>query len=120
MNAYPFSVFKRNDRPSFLVSFKDTNGNYLPPLSTKKKTEAEAMDVAFKWLRDGIPQKNEALRINDLTLKSGARKIKTKDEAEIVLAELKRLGMVKNFVLNNTPQAEDFISENVLELGYTN
>lgn len=57
MSAYPFSVFKRADRPSYLVSFKDESGNYLPPLSTKKKTEAEAMDVAFKWLRDGIPQK---------------------------------------------------------------
>ena len=110
MNAYPFSVFKRTDRPSFLVSFKDANGNYLPPLSTKKKTGAEAMEVAFKWLRDGIPQKKEALKINDLSLKNGARKIKTKDEAEIVLAELKRLGMLKNFILNNTPQAENFIS----------
>ena len=49
MNAYPFSVFKRTDRPSFLVSFKDADGNYLPPLSTKKKTEAEAMAEAFNW-----------------------------------------------------------------------
>jgi len=59
MNAYPFSVFKRTDRPYFLVSFKDETGKYLPPVSTKKKSEAEAMEVAFKWLRDGIPQKKE-------------------------------------------------------------
>jgi len=39
MNTYPFSIFKRNDRPFFLVSFKDEAGNYLPPVSTKKKTE---------------------------------------------------------------------------------
>ena len=57
MNAYPFSVFKRTDRPCFLVSFKDDTGKYLPPLSTKKKTEDEAREVAFKWLRNGIPQK---------------------------------------------------------------
>jgi hypothetical protein len=56
MNAYPFSIFKRADRPCYLVSFKDDNGKYLPPFSTKKKTEAEALKVAFQWLRDGIPQ----------------------------------------------------------------
>jgi integrase len=60
-------------------------------------------------LRDGIPQKNEALKVHDLALKNEARKIKTKDEAMIVLAELKRLGMVKNFIMDETPQAEDFV-----------
>ena len=43
MNAYPFSVFKRTDRPSFLVSFKDADGKFLSPVSTKKTTEKEAM-----------------------------------------------------------------------------
>ena len=47
MNAYPFSVFKRTDRPSYLVSFKDTDGKYLPPVSTKKKTEDEAIQGAY-------------------------------------------------------------------------
>jgi len=32
MSAYHFSVFKRNDRPYFLVSFKDDARNYLPPV----------------------------------------------------------------------------------------
>jgi len=109
MNAYPFSIFRRNDRPCYLVSFKDSNGKYLPPLSTKKKTEDEAISVAFKWLRDGIPNKKEALNVSDLSLKNGARKIKNKNEAKIILSELKRLGMVKNFILNETPQAQDFI-----------
>ncbi len=54
MSVYPFSVFKRARRPNYLVSFKDNNGTYLPPVSTEK----EAIDIAFKWLRDGIPQKN--------------------------------------------------------------
>jgi integrase len=110
MDAYPFCVFKRTDRPCFLVKFKDEAGNYLPPVSTKKKDRDEAVQVAFKLLRDGIPQKKEALKVNDLSLKDVARKIQTGTEAEKLLSELKVLGMVKNYVLNDTPQAEDFIS----------
>jgi len=110
MNAYPFSVFKRADRNYFSVSFKDANGKQLPPISTKKKTQAEAIQVAFKWLRDGIPQKQDTVRIHDLSLKEIGHKVKTCNEAEIVIAELKRQGWLKSYVLNNTPQAEQFVS----------
>ena len=110
MNAYPFSIFKRADRSCYSVSFKDANGKYLRPISTGKKTEDEAMQVAFAWLRDGIPQKNAALTVNDLSLKDIARKIKTEAETETLLSELRMLGRVKNFILTDTPQAEDFIS----------
>ena len=57
MNAYPFSVFKRNDRPCFLVSFKDDAGKYLPPLSTKKKDEAEAMRIIYCMAREKTVKK---------------------------------------------------------------
>ncbi len=110
MNAYPFTVFKRSNRPYYFVSYKDANGNFLSPISTKMKTEKEAMQVAFAWLRDGIPKKDEALKVSDLSLKDVARKIKTKAEVETLLSELGRIGWVKSFVLNDTPQAEDFIS----------
>jgi integrase len=110
MNTYPFSVFKRTDRPCFLVSFKDEAGKYLPPLSTKKKTEDEALQVAFQWLRNGIPQKKDSLRVNDLALKDTVRKVKTQDEAETLLVELRRLGWVKSFVKSDTPGAVDFVS----------
>jgi len=81
MNNYPFSVFKRTDRPCFLVSFKDADGKYLPPVSTKKKDHDEAVKVAFRWLRDGIPQKQEAINVHDLFLRDTVRKIKSIDEA---------------------------------------
>ena len=110
MNAYPFSIFKRADRPSYLVSFKDNDGKYLPPLSTKKKTEAEALKVAFQWLKEGIPQKEKTLTMQDLSLRNAARKISTGSEAEIIINELKRSGLVKNCIMSDTPQAEDFIS----------
>jgi len=107
---YPFCVFKRADRPCYLVKFKDDEGNYLPPVSTQKDDRDEAIKVAFKWLKDGIPQKNSAMSIDDLTIKDFARKIKTGDEAEILLKELRRLGWVKSFVVADTPQSNDFIS----------
>jgi len=109
MDAYPFCVFKRTDRPCFLVKFKDEAGNYLPPVSTKKKTKEEAIQVAFKWLRNGIPQKKTAVRVNDLSLKDMARKIKVGEEAETLMNELRRLGWVKSFVQSETPGAVDFI-----------
>ena len=110
MNAYPFSVYKRANRPFYFVAYKDPTGKFLSPISTKKTTEKEAMQVAFAWLRDGIPKKNAALKVQDLALRDVARKMKTEAEAETFLSELKRLGLVKSFVLNETPEAEDFIS----------
>ena len=60
MNAYPFSVFKRTDRPCFLVSFKDDTGKYLPPLSTKKKTEQVKVVVRHLYQQeDGTVIANE-------------------------------------------------------------
>jgi hypothetical protein len=110
MNAYPFTVFKRSNRPFYFVSFKDASGRFLSPVSTKMETEKEAMQVAFAWLRDGIPKKKEALKVQDLSLIDVAKKIKTEAEVETLLFELKRLGWVKSFILKETPQAEDFIS----------
>ncbi|MDR0497057.1 MAG: site-specific integrase, partial [Treponema sp.] len=110
MNAYPFSIFKRADRSCYSVSFKDANGKYLRPVSTGKKTEKEATDIAFVWLRDGIPQKNVVVRVGDLSLKDMARNIKVGEEAETLLIELRRLGWVKSYVQSETPGAVDFIS----------
>ncbi len=110
MNVYPFTVFKRVNRPFYFVSYKDANGKCLSPVSTKKRTEKEAMQVAFAWLRDGVPKKNATLKVLDLSIRDFAKKIKTESDAEALLTELKRSGLVKNFVLNDTPQAEDFIS----------
>jgi len=110
MNAYPFSIFKRADRSCFSVSFKDSNGKYLRPVSTKKKDHDEAVQVAFLWLRDGIPQKQQAVRVHDLSLKDTVRKIKGSDDAETLLAEMKQTGWIKCFVLSETQAAEDFIA----------
>ena len=106
MNAYPFSIFKRADRSCYSVSFKDQNGKYLRPLSTGMKNENDALQAAFKMLREGIPQKQKAVTVHDLSLKEVVRKIQTRTEAEIILSEMKRLSWVKSFVFNETPAAQ--------------
>jgi len=64
MKSLPlFSVFKRANRPCYSVSFKnEETGEYHPAISTRQKTEAEAVKTALAWLRDGIPQKREAAK----------------------------------------------------------
>jgi len=110
MNAYPFTLYKRSNRPFYFVSFKDANGKYSSPVSTKKTTEKEAMQVAFAWLRDGIPKKNSTVKVSDLLLKNMVQKLKDGEEAETLMTELKRLGIIKSYVRSNTPGAVDFIS----------
>jgi hypothetical protein len=104
MNAYTFSVFKRANRSCYSVSFKDSNRKFLSPISNRKRTEAEALQVAFQWLRDGIPQKQTAIKVKDLSLKDAARTIKTKAEAEILLIGMKRTGWVKAMCCQNLRQ----------------
>jgi hypothetical protein len=115
VNKYPFSIFKQSDRTCFSVAFKSESGKYLKPLSTGKKTEDEAFQVAFQWLRDGVPQKrvkaaSQALNVNQLALRDLTRKIETKTDVEIVLKELKRKSWLKNYVLADTPAARDFVT----------
>jgi len=74
MNAYPFSVYKRADRSCYSVSFKDQNGKYLPPVSTGKKDEKEAIQAAFKMLSEGILQKEKTVTVQDLSLKKCCKK----------------------------------------------
>jgi hypothetical protein len=68
------------------------------------------LEVAFRWLRDGIPKKDIAIRISDLTLRNTARNLKTNDEVETLLVELKRLGWVKGVIRKETEAAQDFIT----------
>jgi hypothetical protein len=73
MKSLPFSVFKRADRPCYLVAFKnETTGEYLPAISTKQKTKSEAVKTAFAWLRDGIPGKEGSLNVKQYSLRDMA------------------------------------------------
>jgi hypothetical protein len=109
VNKYPFSIFKRASRLCYLVAFKDESGKFLPPVSTKKTTEAEAFRVAFQWLQDGIPQKRETVKLKQLSLKNSVRGITTEKEAETVLKELRRSGFLKGYILTGTDKARDLV-----------
>jgi hypothetical protein len=50
------------------------------------------------------------IKVTDLSLKDMARKLKDGEEAETLMAELKRLGFVKSYVRNDTSGAMDFVS----------
>ncbi len=109
MNAYPFSVFKRADRKHYCVSFKDIEGKYLRPISTGKKTEEDAIQTAFQWLRDGIPQKEKVVNVKNLVMKDVIQQIDNMDDVKLVLNELKRRNMLVSYVLPDTKKSTDFI-----------
>jgi hypothetical protein len=106
-NPY-FSVFKRADRHYYSVAFKDKNGKYLPPVSTRQLTEPAAYQTAMDWLRDGIPAKRETLNVKQIELKELSKKIEAVKEAKIILEDLRRRGLVKSYVLHGTEQSQSF------------
>jgi integrase len=111
MNDHPFCVFKRSNRPYYFVIFKDPSGKYInKPVSTKKKTEKEAVQVAFEWFRHGVPQKGNVATVSDLSMRDVVRRIQSGDEAAVFLNEFQKQGWMKSFILTDTPQAKEFNS----------
>jgi integrase len=112
MKQLPFLVFKRKQRRFFYVRFKDgQTGEYLPVISTKKETKAEAIQTAFDWLKNGIPQKGEPVDFKKYTLRDMAKGADiSKADAEFICKELQRRGLLKSYVLEDSVQAIDFIS----------
>jgi len=52
----PFSVFKRANRPCYVVAFKnERTRTYLPPISTRQTDEAATIKVAYEWFKNGVP-----------------------------------------------------------------
>ncbi|GHU30318.1 hypothetical protein FACS1894172_03350 [Spirochaetia bacterium] len=113
MNVHPFSVFKRAGRPCYSVRFKDEHtGKYLPAISTKKTTEAEAIKTAYEWLRDGIPSKKGVINVN---IKEVINKTElSKADAEYIYTVLKKKSLLSGFVIAETKQAimfEDYLKD---------
>ena len=74
MKQLPFRVFKRSDRRFFSVIFKNENaGKCLREISTKKETETEAIQVAYEWLGNGIPEKGELIDFKKYSLRDMAK-----------------------------------------------
>ena len=112
MRKLPFLVFKLKNRRFYYIRFKDRQtGSYLPVISTKKETEAEAIQTAFEWLKNGIPQKGESVDFKKYSLRDMAKKSDiTKADAEYICKELQRRGLLKSYILEDSKQAIDFVS----------
>jgi integrase len=110
MKSLPFSVFKRADRPCYLVAFKnEETKEYLPAISTRQKTESEAIKIAFSWLRDGIPVRGGRLDVKKYSLRDMAKSAElTNTDAVFICKELLRRGFLKSYVLTESKQAVCF------------
>jgi hypothetical protein len=106
MAQLPFSVCRRKGRKFFYVQFKNNSGDYLPAVSTKQTAEPAAIEVAFKWYREGKPTDDGASI--QISLKDTVRHVKTTAEAEFICRELKRQGLLRTYVISESKQAEDF------------
>jgi integrase len=110
MKHLPFSVFRRAGRRFFSVKFKnEQTGDYLPAISTKQETESGAISVAFQWLKDGIPQRGEAVPFKKYTLREMAKEADiTAADAEYICGELQRRGLLQTFILTESREAVPF------------
>jgi integrase len=111
-----FSVFLRGNRPYYYVSFKnEETGNYLPAVSTKKTKEAEAIRQAWIWYREGIPHKGGTLNIKSRSLRDFIKRSDVSiDDAEFIIDDLKRRGIIMSCIFTNEAGAvrfADFLDE---------
>ncbi|MDR2587962.1 MAG: site-specific integrase [Spirochaetales bacterium] len=106
----PFSIFRRTGNRFFYVSFKNPKtGEYLPAISTRQETEKKAITQAFEWLKDGIPRRGEVIPLKKYSLRDMAREADVSPEdCLFICGELKRRGLLKSFVLAETPAAIPF------------
>jgi hypothetical protein len=115
MKHLPFSVFKRAGRRFYSVKFKnEETGEYLSAISTGQETAAAAIATAFRWLKDGIPRKGEAVPLKKYTLRDMAKEAEINGpDVEFICKELQRRGLLKSYVLSDSEGAvtlEDYLS----------
>jgi integrase len=96
----PFSVFRRADRPAYLVAFKnEITGRYLPAVSTRKEKYADALKQAWAWYREGIPRKEGPVDVPVDSIRKLLRDTPlTMRDAEILVRVLRDRGFVKSCV----------------------
>ena len=105
----PFSVFKRAGRPCYVVRFKNEAGEYLPAISTGQETKAAAIETAFKWLREGIPQKGGAVSAKAYRVRDYMRKADfTKEDAIFLVKELQQQGFIVKAIFPESRAAVNF------------
>jgi hypothetical protein len=106
MAKLPFSIYKRAGRRYYYVQFKNgQTGEYMSAISTKQETESGAVSVAFQWLKDGIPNKGEAIPLKKYSLQDMAWEAEVSaTDCEYICKELQRRGMLKSYVISEKPR----------------
>jgi hypothetical protein len=112
----PFSVFRRADRPAYLVAFKnEQTGRYLPAVSTHKKTYAEAVKQAWVWYREGIPRNDGPVSVPADSIRKLLQETPlTLGDAKVFVRVLQDRGLVKSCVFSgNTDDTRlvDYLKE---------
>jgi integrase len=112
----PFSLFLRDGRPNYYVAFKnEETGAYLPAISTKKSNQNDAVRQAWTWYREGIPRKGGPLDLKTCFLRDTLRHASlSMADAEFIIADLRRRGLVASCVFSDSPAAmrfADFLME---------
>jgi hypothetical protein len=109
----PFRIFKRKDKPYYYVRYKRADGTLGGTLSTKQVEKETAFRTAMEWFLKGIPQKGERRVRIDIrnALLSGEV---TEGDAEYILKELQRRGLVESYTLTADTPLVDY-GEFVLE-----
>ena len=104
MHKLPFSIFRRGRRRFYYVAFKNQlTGDYLPAISTKQETEAGAIQNRSEGSRtETVPLKKYSLR--DMAKEADL----TLGDAEYICRELKKRGLLRDFILPETKKAIPF------------
>ena len=91
-----YSVYKRKGRPYYYVKYRNTAGEYLSSaICTGTEDRAAALNTAYQWMIEGIPQK-EGEGITDIyQLRAAFQKadLSTAD-ADFFVKDLQRRGLI--------------------------
>lgn len=113
IHQLPFSLLHRKSRRYIYVKFRLDNGAWSPAISTGCETDAEAMDVAFRWAREGIPSVRRKAKIS-VDIMSAITSVSTSDEVQWICDELSKRGFLKAYALSNNEEGRpvlDFLLE---------
>jgi hypothetical protein len=100
----PFSVFKRAKRPCYVVACKNPEtGAYLTSISTRQVTESAAIETAFAWFREGIPQKDgKTVDLKRYSFREMAKDADlAPDDVDFIIGELQHRGILKRRYTGN-------------------
>jgi hypothetical protein len=108
---YPFSLWQRADRPNYYVQFKnETTGAYMKPICTKQANRAQALKVCWDWYTNGIPQKSGMAAVHNKAIADMVGKADmTTADAENLINELKKKGLIKSAIMTGTKADRDVI-----------